>query len=166
MAHKNIILEILEENDISELFLEEGTTTLEMENLISCSKNTENTKEQIIPVSMLTDWITHLRNLEDVNEIINENSGFSPTRGTGKELRITMTVNVKGAIKKAKKDCEFDRVFLSINETLLKILSQRLSFKSFMETKKEIETNNFDQEQHDNNDSELMEDLDLATESF
>ncbi len=132
MAHKNMILDILEENDIAELFVEDATTVLEMEDWIACPRNPDNTKEQMIPLMSITKWLTYLEDLEDVVEIVSETSGMGSGRGTGKDLRVSLVLKMNGALKNPKKDFEFDSVFDPIKKTLLKLLAQRLSYTSYL----------------------------------
>ncbi|MGK5094065.1 hypothetical protein WDW89_18880 [Deltaproteobacteria bacterium TL4] len=159
MGSKNIILEILESNDLSELFMEEEDTLLEMENLISCPKNEEDPKEQNIPISQVVHWIHYLRNLEDVIEITKETAGYSTARGLGKEMRVSLILKLRGAMKYPKKGQDFGKVFRPIHETLLELLSQKLSYPHFVNQAPPPLWEGSEEER-----SDLSEENDIATE--
>lgn len=135
MAQKNMILEILEDNNIQELFVEDEITPLVIEDWIACPKNPDNNKEQMIPLALIAEWVDQLRSMPDVIEISNEEAGFNSVRGSGKDLRIALHLQLQGAIKNPKKNLEFEKVFNPIRETLISILAKRLSFEAFIQEK-------------------------------
>ncbi|MBF0236763.1 MAG: hypothetical protein HQM12_03595 [SAR324 cluster bacterium] len=152
MSNTNLIYQILEENGLPELYQESGDTVLEMEDFIGCPKNPSNPKEQLIPLMSLVTWVDHLRSLDDVEEVLAENSGFGGARGNGKELRVTLKVRLKGSMKKPLQDHEFAKVFGPIQDTLLRLLARRLSYQTY------IGHQNTDSSQSDDEESLIMRD--------
>lgn len=164
MSDKNMIHQILEDNYIAELFQEDGVTLLEMENLVSCPKNQESSKEQMVPLLDLCDWLNYLRDLEDVIGIVEETSGFSGSRGSGKELRVLLKLELKGALKNPRKDCDFDKVFNPIQETLLRILAEKLSFENWLNTIKTQQSPATESSEDPQQVEEGLDDLELQTD--
>lgn len=160
METKNIILEILENNDISELYVEDSSTVMEMENTIQSTPNPENSKIQEIPIMHIANWIQYLKDHNDVIEIIDSYSAFVSSRSGINELKISLKLKLKGALKHPKKDLAFEQVFSPVEDTLLKLLAESLSYKLYVE---QLSAQEKETDSEESNNTEHESDMDSDT---
>ena len=131
---KKMIFEILSGNDLAELYQEDETTLLEIEEFVACPKDKDNPKEQTLPLLDVLSWLSYLRSLVDVLNLEATTFNFSPSR-VSKELRIALKIRIKGGLKRPKGAQEFEKAFSPLQNTLSTLLIKRLSFASYLDAK-------------------------------